>query len=573
MLHRRGHAPRRARASRCRRSRLRPDGQRRGRGARPARPSTSRSPTGRAAAPPGRGTVEILGKPDAPTGVAAEADRVSGGFARVRWLPPAIDGGSPITGYIVTVAWARRREAELLRLAVHDHRPRERQVLHVHGDAPSTPSAAARRARRATPVVPDTLPNPVNGVAHGRPRRRLARHRLDRPRQEGQRRHALRGAGHRHHHRRRSSSPSSRLRRCRPPSRAWSTTTSSPSRSGPRTTLGYGSVRPGRPDAVGRHPAGGPGARPSPTPAPDRPQDSARLTIYVGRGAPQRAAADRTTPSTRASTAAAWSAIGTTSPSDDARTDTIPVRRPQLPLRRHRHQRRDIEGPKANPTSFSLGRHPRPSRRTRGHDAAVQQRRDRSGPARGDSRPRASPSSSGGPTTAAPGMCRLQLPRGRSRRSSTSRDWATTRQTLQVRAYNGNTWSQLEQPVATSTGPTATPRRRAASTPTATATTSPGPGTTGPTAGTSRRSRCRSTTAAGSPSGCASRSPSATAHRAPTGSEVKTLANRRAGDSAQGQWSPVAGPVGATIPDPQPDRHGAATATAHAHATRQRHCT
>ena len=51
----------------------------------------------------GRGSVEILGKPDNPTGVAAEADRVKGGNARVRWLPPAIDGGSPITGYIVTV--------------------------------------------------------------------------------------------------------------------------------------------------------------------------------------------------------------------------------------------------------------------------------------------------------------------------------------------------------------------------------------------------------------------------------------------------------------------------------------
>ena len=58
----------------------------------------------------GRGTVEILGKPDAPTAVAAEADRVSGGFARVRWLPPAIDGGSPITGYVVVVKGPGGRE-------------------------------------------------------------------------------------------------------------------------------------------------------------------------------------------------------------------------------------------------------------------------------------------------------------------------------------------------------------------------------------------------------------------------------------------------------------------------------
>ena len=51
---------------------------------------------------PGRGTVEMLGKPGTPTSVVAVADRVNGGTARVRWVPPAYDGGSPITAYTVT---------------------------------------------------------------------------------------------------------------------------------------------------------------------------------------------------------------------------------------------------------------------------------------------------------------------------------------------------------------------------------------------------------------------------------------------------------------------------------------
>ena len=45
----------------------------------------------------GRGTISVLGKPLAPTGVRAVADRVNGGTARVSWNPPAFDGGSPIT--------------------------------------------------------------------------------------------------------------------------------------------------------------------------------------------------------------------------------------------------------------------------------------------------------------------------------------------------------------------------------------------------------------------------------------------------------------------------------------------
>jgi hypothetical protein len=111
----------------------------------------------------GRGTVEILGKPDAPTGVAAEADRVSGGFARVRWLPPAINGGSPITGYIVTVRGPGGREESCSAspctiTGLENGKSYTFTVAAVNaiGRSPeSTPSNA---------VVPDTLPNPVTGV-------------------------------------------------------------------------------------------------------------------------------------------------------------------------------------------------------------------------------------------------------------------------------------------------------------------------------------------------------------------------------------------------------------------------
>ncbi|SDP53195.1 Fibronectin type III domain-containing protein [Pedococcus dokdonensis] len=111
----------------------------------------------------GRGTVEILGKPDAPTAVAAEADRVSGGFARVRWLPPDVDGGSPITGYVVVVKGPGGREVncsaspctitdlqngESYRFAVI--------AVNAIGRSPASNDSNA--------VVPDTLPNPVNGV-------------------------------------------------------------------------------------------------------------------------------------------------------------------------------------------------------------------------------------------------------------------------------------------------------------------------------------------------------------------------------------------------------------------------
>lgn len=111
----------------------------------------------------GRGTIEILGKPDAPTGVAAEADRVSGGFARVRWLPPAIDGGSPITRYIVVVRGPGGREESCSAspctiTGLQDGESYTFTVSAVNAIGRSPESATSNA------VVPDTLPNPVTGV-------------------------------------------------------------------------------------------------------------------------------------------------------------------------------------------------------------------------------------------------------------------------------------------------------------------------------------------------------------------------------------------------------------------------
>ncbi|PRY58766.1 fibronectin type III domain protein [Knoellia remsis] len=47
--------------------------------------------------------VTMLGRPGAPTAVAAQADRDAGGRARVSWTAPAYDGGAPIRTY--TVKW------------------------------------------------------------------------------------------------------------------------------------------------------------------------------------------------------------------------------------------------------------------------------------------------------------------------------------------------------------------------------------------------------------------------------------------------------------------------------------
>ena len=116
---------------------------------------------GRTAA--GRGTVELLGKPGKPTGVSAEADRASGGFARVRWAPPAEDGGAPITAYVVKVlgpgGGEKRCTASPCTITGLTNGESYRFTVRAVNAVGEGPEGGPSRA-----VVPDSLPNPVNGV-------------------------------------------------------------------------------------------------------------------------------------------------------------------------------------------------------------------------------------------------------------------------------------------------------------------------------------------------------------------------------------------------------------------------
>ncbi|WP_157598471.1 fibronectin type III domain-containing protein [Phycicoccus sp. Root101] len=111
----------------------------------------------------GRGSISVLGKPLAPGGVRAVADRVNGGTARVSWNPPTYDGGSPITSYTVTGrgpgAKSQRCSASPCTIGgLEDGKPYYFSVLATNGvgDSPRSPEVG--------PVKPDTLPNPVTGV-------------------------------------------------------------------------------------------------------------------------------------------------------------------------------------------------------------------------------------------------------------------------------------------------------------------------------------------------------------------------------------------------------------------------
>jgi hypothetical protein len=123
--------------------------------------SVTDGPPGRNAT--GRGTVTILGIPDPPTGVAAEADRVSGGFARVRWVPPAVDGGSPITHYVVTThgPGGTTQECTASPCTIQGLENGESYTFTV---AAVNAIGTSKEGGPSGAVVPDSLPNPVNGV-------------------------------------------------------------------------------------------------------------------------------------------------------------------------------------------------------------------------------------------------------------------------------------------------------------------------------------------------------------------------------------------------------------------------
>jgi hypothetical protein len=108
-------------------------------------------------------SVTMLGKPGAPTAVAAVPDRTAGGQARVSWTAPAYDGGAPIRSY--TVAWTRGGTSTQVCTASPCTILNLRNgvdyfftvfATNLVGDGP--PSAQSNAAR------PDTKPGPVNGT-------------------------------------------------------------------------------------------------------------------------------------------------------------------------------------------------------------------------------------------------------------------------------------------------------------------------------------------------------------------------------------------------------------------------
>ena len=117
---------------------------------------------------PGRsasGAVEVtlLGRPGAPTGVTAQADRDAGGRARVGWVAPTYDGGSPIRTY--TVNWTGGSSGSLACSAspctiegLNNGQDYTFTVTATNAVGTGDPSAPSNVAR------PDTKPGPVNGV-------------------------------------------------------------------------------------------------------------------------------------------------------------------------------------------------------------------------------------------------------------------------------------------------------------------------------------------------------------------------------------------------------------------------
>ena len=118
---------------------------------------------------PGRtasGTIQVtmLGKPAAPTAVTALADREAGGRARVSWVAPTYDGGSPIRTY--TVRWTGGSTGQLDCTAspctiegLTNGKDYTFTVTATNAVGEGDPSSASNAAR------PDTKPGPVPGVS------------------------------------------------------------------------------------------------------------------------------------------------------------------------------------------------------------------------------------------------------------------------------------------------------------------------------------------------------------------------------------------------------------------------
>ena len=289
------------------------------------------------------------------------------------------------------------------------------------------------------------------------------------------------------------------------------------------------------------------------TPAPARPQDSARLTISWDAVPAQRSAADPATRSTRASTAAAGPRSAPPRPSERSLGHTIPYDGAQLPLRRHRHQRRRTSrGPRRTRSSFTSVGIPRGPGEPSVTTPAVEQRRDVRVAARATPGPRSFTAAPVARRQAgAPAPSPAAAPRARSS-VQPRRVWAPARPEPPGRAPTTATpgrrgvdrRSNQLPPYGDTPAPTGLNANRSGNDITWT--------WNNQTNGRAiDESRCRSTTVAGRPSVVRE----SFTHQQPRprhlpASRSGRMANRAAtGDSAQGQWSPGRRTRGATMPD------------------------
>ncbi|KGN40726.1 Ig-like domain-containing protein [Knoellia aerolata] len=109
----------------------------------------------------GRVTITMRGKPTAPTGVSAVADRIAGGQARVSWVAPGYDGGVTISHY--TVRWGggsplRCTSSPCTVTGLTNGKDYTFTVVASNAVGDSPPSAASNV------VQPDTKPEATSGV-------------------------------------------------------------------------------------------------------------------------------------------------------------------------------------------------------------------------------------------------------------------------------------------------------------------------------------------------------------------------------------------------------------------------
>ena len=389
----------------------------------------------------GRGTVTILGPPDKPTGVAAEADRVSGGFARVRWAAPAADGGSPITHYEVVTQGpggtsTRCTASPCTITGLQNGETYRFTVGAVNAIGTSGPAGPSG------PVVPDTLPNAVNGV-------RMAG-RGDRSLTIAWQAPAKKGSDVRQYQVRVTDTTDGTVKQPIVAAGTLSTTVQGLTNDHEQSVqvraknnLGFGPFGQAvKMQSVGTPPAVG---APSVTNSGTGPaQGSSRLTITWNPVRPNGPPLTKyTVHESRAG--GAWQAIGTTSPGQTSLGHTTVYDGATYRYVVTATNGGGKEGPKANPTAFSSVGIPE----VPGRPSVTTPRADHSADVRvgvGDSRAESFTQlqwrNSGGRTDIVSCGC----PEGSTKQFTISGLGTGASQTLQVRAYNGRNWSDWSSP-------------------------------------------------------------------------------------------------------------------------------